>query len=761
MSQNALAPLNPSLPFAAPPATTTKFKPVDPVRLFRENLALLIIVGFVSVGAGVGAFFLLNMFAPSHTSQAQLVVTGGLAEGAYAPPGEIHSAPRQTNLDAIEAFMNTQARLMESQPILDKVLADPAVQRTRWFSSFKNELAEARDDLEKDRLAVSPVRDSNLILATVNTRHPEDAHRILEAVTQAFEKETRRRNDNQYSEVRAALSSEQTTARNALNQIRDRMEDFSRQYNVTSADVGQRSEQSAYEVSFLSTQAAEIRIFLASAQEAVTSAREAVRNEAYSPEMRQMARQMPSVMEREELIRQYQAEREVLLQRVLPQHQIIRDLDLRIEVVEQQRDAEVNRIMRDQLQVRLSMAQTEYDQLAAQLAEVEAKLEVATKRLNELQIYQEQFMQMKREEEDAEEHLKQVTDVLDEISLRLQRPDRMSVRLASAASDPEQTFPKWYVVIPAVVFLIMGGTTGLLFLREMLDQRVKSPTDLSLVPDAECLAVIPDSREDPAGLEAVENIVQIDPMGLMAESFRQLRTAVMNRMDRRGYKSLLVTCAAPRAGVSSMINNLAISIACQGKKVLVIDANIRRPVQHELFNTPAVPGLVEVLRGSAMVDSAINTQDGTGLVEVVRSNLTLDAPPLPNGTGLNILPAGDTASASPELLEGTSFRNMLNQFENEYDVVLIDAPPMMVASDALMLARYVDASMLVVQAPSERRGMVGRFLGQLSNQRADMIGVVLNRVRSARGGYFRQNFRQFYRYHNEAGKRRALPAASA
>ena len=124
---------------------------------------------------------------------------------------------------------------------------------------------------------------------------------------------------------------------------------------------------------------------------------------------------------------------------------------------------------------------------------------------------------------------------------------------------------------------------------------------------------------------------------------------------------------------------------------------------------------------------------------------------------MDVMPAGEAKDAPPELLESAQFRTLLTQLESRYDVILIDAPPVLLTSDCQILAKQADAIVLVVRALAETRGMVGRMLRTLNGFRAEIIGVVLNGARSSAGGYFRENYQQFHAYRRGRGARGDSP----
>jgi len=215
---------------------------------------------------------------------------------------------------------------------------------------------------------------------------------------------------------------------------------------------------------------------------------------------------------------------------------------------------------------------------------------------------------------------------------------------------------------------------------------------------------------------------------------------MLAKTDRRGYKTVMLVCAQGGCGSSTVTTNLALSLAYNGRRVLVLDANFRRPSIHRLFSLPAAPGLIEVIRGTATIDQVIVRKDEPRF---------------------DVLPVGDAKEAPPEVMESPAFRQLLAQLESRYDIILIDAPPALLTSESQLLARHVDAVAVVVRAMKDRRGTVGRMLRQLEGQRADVLGVILNGVRSSVGGYFRKNYQDFYRYRDQLRPSRAARGKAA
>jgi capsular exopolysaccharide synthesis family protein len=398
---------------------------------------------------------------------------------------------------------------------------------------------------------------------------------------------------------------------------------------------------------------------------------------------------------------------------------------------EQERQREIDRLLRESQATEVEAARSRLASAEAQMTGLQAKLEEMRKKVSEIAQLLRDYDGKKATLASVIARRDKAAAQLTEIEMRRRRPDFQGVEYALRPTTPEMVYPKFATVTTGSTVLLLGLALLVVFAKELLDQRIKSPADVRLLPGAELLGTVPDATEDPLGPARIETAVRSDPSGLIAESFRQIRTVILARADRRGYKTLMLVCPQGGCGSSTIASNLALSMAYNGKRVLVLEVNFRRPIQHQIFDAPAHPGLIEVLRGTTKLEDALVHKDEPRL---------------------DILPVGDAKDAPPELLDSPAFRQLLAGLESKYDIILIDAPPALITSESQHLARYVDAVAIVVRAMKDQRGTVGRMLRLFEGQRADVLGVVLNGVRSSAGGYFRKNYEEFYRYREAAGR---------
>ena len=237
--------------------------------------------------------------------------------------------------------------------------------------------------------------------------------------------------------------------------------------------------------------------------------------------------------------------------------------------------------------------------------------------------------------------------------------------------------------------------------------------------------MVPDAAEDPAAPSSVETAFRDRERGVMAESFRQVRTNVLRRMQQMGHKSLLVVAGLPGSGATSTVTNLAYACASADRRVLVIDANLRRPGLHKIFGLPDSPGLADVLAGARSLEDAVQRSADQRV---------------------DVLPAGSREARVYERLSTDAMAALLRQAGEKYDLILIDVAPMVVSGDGLGIAQRCDASMLVIRALSEKRGMVARLRSELADSKAELLGVLVNGVKSSAGGYLKGNIRATHEY---------------
>ena len=257
-----------------------------------------------------------------------------------------------------------------------------------------------------------------------------------------------------------------------------------------------------------------------------------------------------------------------------------------------------------------------------------------------------------------------------------------------------------------VLALFAGVTTAIV--RSVLNTRVRTVADLQGPAGRIVLGAIPTSR----GSEDAARVVVQNPYSVASEAYRELRTNLQFVKLADDRRSILVTSSLPAEGKSTVTVNLARVLAMSGARVLLVDADLRSPSVHRILGLEGSAGLTTVLIGQA------------GLEEVTQYAGT---------DGLDVITSGAVPPNPSELLSSTAMNKMLEGASDRYDIVLVDAPPLLAVTDAAALSQSVGGVLVVAQSERVRRAEFERALAKLEAVDANVVGFVLNRVRGGTG----------------------------
>ena len=726
-------PLVPGAGIGAAPAAAaqprSKFKPIDPVRVLRQHMKLIVVTTLVGVVLGLGTWYVLRRVNPVWSSSAVLRVTGGVDDLERLSTGQVF----QGNMEPVEFYIESEIYKIQSEGILIDALKRPEVRNTQWFQSYKSKKKSsqnefdvnlAREELADDHLQVTNPRKSQLIKISANTPFEDDCQKIVNAILEVYLGQMQNATTNQVSSRSQTLVAERSRYQDDIRQLENQISEFALEHDLTNLDT--RLEEAALATTLLVEARGEKSFELTAYQKAYDSAMQK-RDAGGGPSPEDILRvsaEEPIAL-RDERLRSLREQREVVMHDFGINHRMTKTIDRQIAAVEAERDREIERLLREQEEAMINGYKTAIESAKEEIAEFDMQIDDLRQRLIDLNQHQTKYDNLRAELERAQENNDLIEQQLSKVRVTMGLSEAVPVQLQTRATRPELVFPEIKIVVPVVTLGLLGLVVGVVFLREMMDQSIKSPADVKLLKETELLGSIPDPSEDASGPDSADRVVQTYPTGLLAESYRQVRTSLLGKMDRRGYKTLVIASAQPGSGTSTVVYNLATSLAMNGRKVVVIDANFRRPSQHKFVNADNDRGLVDVLLYGADLDDMLYQMQDPDVA---------------------LLPTGRAADAPPELLECPKFRSLLAELETRFDIVLIDTPPALISSECQVLSKLTDAMAVVIRASSDKRGMIDRMVGQFDGQRADMLGLILNGVQSNVGGYFRSSFRDFYRY---------------
>ena len=722
-----------------PGAGPSKFKPIDPLRVLRANwlwVSLSVVLGVI---LGGGAWFMANKYMAKYTSGAQFNVQAN--EINIQITG---SSSTPVRMDQLEPLILREVQTILAEPTLRQILNKPAVQNTQWFKKFGNNLDNAFAELDKEVIRASHIRETPLFNVSATTEYATDSQIILEALSEEYIRLKDLAMNAESAQALLAAQNRRDTAEQRIASITVQIKRFMDTNPMEAQEEGRT--QAALRVTTIVRELQELNQSLISLQATYNQllARQQEGRFEASDEERQIIEQGREILDIDAQLLQLRIQLQPLADKFKPEHPAIRSIEQQILALERERAAEFDSQARVLFNAKLEQAANGVQILNEEVSK-------ATESLNEWTLRRQDYVRLKQELDTLNRGLAQAEDERDDATkeiAKLRQIDQNKARVVVEEYVPpqkaKQSFPpEPYIMIPGIALLITGLATGLIFLRELMDQRVRSAQDVKMITDASLIGMIPNADQDPGKSKSVDRVVEQNPIGLLAESFRQVRTAVLSKIDRRGYKTLMLVSAKPNAGVTTAAQNLAASCALSGRRVLIIDANFRRPGMAKLMGMAGQPGLSDLLCGDQEIEQA------SSLVQASKTS------------GLSLLPAGDSANAAVELFENPRFRDLLARLESEYDLLVIDAPPALLTSDAQLLSRHVDAMVLVSRAQSDTRGMLQRLYRELDGQRADILGIVLNGVQASVGGYLKQNFREFHDYSGPERRRSARPAKAS
>lgn len=281
---------------------------------------------------------------------------------------------------------------------------------------------------------------------------------------------------------------------------------------------------------------------------------------------------------------------------------------------------------------------------------------------------------------------------------------------ASYSDVPVSPQPVRNIGLALVLGLLLGY--GAAVARELSDTRVRNPDELGAIADAPIMGTFQLDNT----MARTPLITDLPPHSPRGEAYRVLRTNLQFVDVDARQKTLVITSALPGEGKSTTAANLALSFAQAGASTLLLDCDLRRPRVATYFGLDGAIGVTSVLAGLVKPEDALQHHDASGLA---------------------LMAAGPIPPNPAELLQSGAMQDLLARYRTEYDVILLDAPPLLPVADAALLAAQADGAMVVVSHGRVSRDQVAQAADRLAQVSGRLVGFVLNRTPGSRkrGGY--------------------------
>lgn len=678
----------------------------DYIAVLQRRKWIVIEVFIVLVGTvAIGSFLQTPIY---RAAAALLVETEGPSFGRYE---ELPMVARGLDT-ARTATIETHKWLITTRPVLDAVIQD----------------LDLQVGIEKLRaqISIETFRDTDVMEIHAEDRDPQLARDIANSVAENYILWNQDYNRASAESASLFLEQQLATVKNELTQAEEETEHYKRSKGISDLD-----EETRQQIELLGKLEGELASADAEAQAA--SARSQVIEEKLSQQERFRLREStekpnPIVEQLQAQLARLEAQRAGLLEEYATESHNVRAVDAQIDNFKQQLSQQLKTV----LAYTTTGTSAVHDELLTDAARNRATAVAARKRVAALGRIlgraEAQLSDMPSREKELA-RLVRAQNVADRVytlllekyhEVRVAEAMRLSsARLVESAVVPE--FPvkprkKLNIALACIFGLIIG--IMLASLVEYLDDTIKDPDEIDELVGAAVLGTVPRLSEDEPML-----VTRAEPKSALIEAFQTIHANLNFASVDHAVNSLVITSAGPGEGKTFVVANLALTMARQGKQVIVVDADLRRPTLHKRFGIDNAEGLTTVLASDRSIEEVLAATETEGL------RLLLSGPIPPNPV---------------ELLASDKMTELCQALANRADLVLYDTPPIVIVSDAPTLASQSDGVLLVIEQGGVSKRLVTEAQDILAHAHARTIGVVLNKVTRQAGHYYYSYYYSYY-----------------
>lgn len=690
----------------------------DVIRILKQRIFLIIFIIILFVGATAGATFWLAKNRPLYRSSAAVMV-----ESPF-PKNPMDFGETATPAELMNRFVSDQMFIVTDEGLLRDALNDPDIRNTSWYGSEpdKNALLQ---ELKSD-LNVRQSTNSSIFIVSFATKAVDDAPKIVNTIVRRYLDRVTKLSKEKYANELEKFGLQEASLKSQLQQIRSSKETFitsqlgtpglASNLNVT----GEVWRALAMEAAALESQALQLKAGFDNLKGLDPS------EITLSPQMMLMIDQDVQVAGLKSTLITLRQNQLTIMEKVGLNHPSALQIKNQMDSVQKLLDDVMAQKREEARQYQISSAENGYlNALQAQIG-LQDRADQAKAEQRDVDRKLGQYQTLEEEQRLTEDKYKQVSEQINNLQLIMK--DQTVVRVHSisqAVQALRRDFPRWGInmTIGTILGVVLG--VGLAILLEVIDTSIRTTRDIVHHVHIPILGTVPDVDDEEIPIEPVEMAAHVAPRSMIAEAFRNIRTNLALSSPAERQRALVVTSSRPEEGKTAVAINLAISIAQNNRRVLLVDANFHRPALRNFFPNARPEGLSNYLIGQKSLAELVTGTD------------------LPN---LDVLSSGPIPPNPAELLAGSYLRNLVREAEQAYDQIIVDGPPALLVTDALVLAGALDGVVLVCRAKSVSRGVVQRARDQLERANIRIFGGVLNAARVTRGGYFREQMRSYYEY---------------
>jgi succinoglycan biosynthesis transport protein ExoP len=641
---------------------------------------------------------------------------------------EVQGIEQQVDANTYRHYYRTQREILSSRTVAAEALTRLGLAEDPTFLGVEKITDEAEradaiaeiDPVERLRqlIDIREVPDSQVVRVRIEYSDPELAAEIANTVAQAYVDHVSGERSDTGARAAVDLDKERGSARDRLHAAEAALDQFKAKHEITTIALEDRQNIVTANIMELSARTKAAQALTFEAKNLYDQAKKLQQSGAAAGAAALLGQTERNIFDHL-LTERLAAESEFqkIDNEFGPRHPLWKQAKQRLDLLEQTTKVEAAS--------HLATFRARYDAAHATERQLAAELERERKRALELSRLEPEFRELARDISDSEEIYSVLARRNTEVGLTNRVEDESPVTILDLAITPrEPVRPRVTLSIAASVFVGLLLGTIMAVAADMRDFTLRGLRDAEQAVagwDIAVLGQLPKLPPDPAlgnsnlRAQRMHRDLQTHllPQSLMAERARALRAAIGFNLSRQGCPILLVTSPTSAEGKSSTALNLALSWCQAGKRVILVDADMRRPRLHDVF-APAVDapdlGLAAVLSGECELDDAI------------------DSHPESAPEQLSVLRCGPPPETPAELLDSHAFNRVLAKLRERFDVVILDSPPVLPVVDALLIARQVDGVVLVARAGSTTQHDVQQGLSLLRQRDTNLLGLVLNDV---------------------------------
>ncbi len=718
-----------------PLAASTAMTPREILAVFRRHIWLIVSLTISGIVMGGVSWFLLSLYYPRYTAQTLLRVL----PTAEKDPMTIASA--QVQKDIQYGARLSMSTLIKQQSTLVQLVSRDKIQATKWFQSF-GEIKDKRimrsvKNLE-DYFGAVAQRDSEYVVLSMTCGSKEESALIVNEMVDLFLSLQGSTKKEEVATKLARLEDQRVRVQRDLDAAERSLEDVRKRWGFTDLEEHEWQATVTLKLQDLETEQNNLIMQIKEVQTNIG----VLRRQATGPideQVESIVETDPTMIMLTQQIALQESQLAGLLAKFGENHKVIRQYQELIAETKLKRQMRQNEIAEQTRRANLANGIDQLVVLQARLEELE-KLRRATEAKNrDLDLARTQYGQRVAIRDERRDMLDSVKSQLEKLKILHDDPETIKVQSMGYAPEPlEMSFPRIIIFLPVGLMLGLMSGIGLAFLIELLNDMVRTPKDVARYLRIPLLGVIPETADDPMIDDHdidLCHIIRLAPYSVSSEAYRKFRTNLRLAGNGALKKVLLISSCNAGDGTTPVAANLAATLAAENNKVLVIDTNLWQPELHKVFPRHSIDGqpapnselgLNHLLKGQCDANDVIRQCD----VE-----------------GLNIIDAGRLSSKPAHLLASQRMQELLKQQRDNYDYIIIDGLPVLLVSESKVLATLVDGTIMVFNAATTRRGAAQRAIRELKDVNADVLGCVIFGARVLKGGYFREQFKSYQKYH--------------